>query len=326
MKKDAKGIMQFKKSLADRKEQGIEAQISEAGQILHGIEGVDSRRALRQVQDRIHGYKGSNRILEIFMRVAAILFVPLLVASVWLFSVHGSKLTVGGFATQEIFNPAGVRSEIVLPDGSKVWLNAESSIHYKVPFDSKTRTVKLKGEAFFDVKSEKNKPFRVESGDLNVTVLGTRFNFKAFPDDKEIEVVLVEGKVRLAQTGAEKYEGFVLSPGEIAVWDKMTKQTDISVANVEKHIGWFKGKLIFEECTLSEVARQLERWFGVEVKIADPEISGRKISTTFENESLYQILNLLELASPVKTTLLPAKFDEKSQTKSKERVIITSKK
>ncbi|MGV8094039.1 MAG: FecR family protein [Mangrovibacterium sp.] len=318
-------MQRFEKLLADRKDQDIEAQIGEAEQIVHAIETIDSRKAFIQVVKRIQKQKDGKRFLDILTRVAAILFIPLFVTSIWFFYRQKNQSVPGQFAMQEITNPSGVRSELVLPDGSRVWLNAESTIRFKIPFDFKSRNVKLTGEAFFEVKKDEQRPFQVESGKVNVTVLGTRFNCKAFPEDTVVEIVLAEGKVELNSTGSKTGKGFILSPGERAVINKMTNRTNISAGNIEKYIGWHEGKLIFDECPLSEVARRLERWFGIGVKITDPKILNYQISTTFENESLHQILALLELASPIKTTLIPATFEKTTQTGSKERVIITSK-
>jgi len=325
MTKNLQKAQQYEKFIATRKDQNIEAQIAEAEQIVHAIEIIDSRKAFIQVQKRIQKQKDHMRLLNILTQLAAILFVPLLVISICFFYKLNVQSTTEQFAMQQISNPSGVRSKIVLPDGSKVWLNAESSISYKVPFDFKSRNVKLNGEAFIEVKKDGQRPFQVESGKVKVTVLGTRFNCKAFPEDTVIEVVLAEGKVKLNLTGSQTGKGIILKPGGRAVINKMTNQTNISTGNIEKYIGWHEGKLIFDECPLSEVARRLERWFGIEVIIADPKIYDCQISTTFENESLHQILALLELASPIKTKLIPAMFGKANQTESKEKVIITSK-
>ncbi len=310
--------------LATRKEQDVEAQIAEAEQIVHAIGRIDSREAFGQVEKRIQKQQGGMRFLRILTRVAAILFVPLLIASAWLFYQQGRPNTTELFSTQKITNPPGVRSEIVLPDGSTVWLNAESTIRYQVPFDRRSREVALTGEAFFDVKKDSQRPFHVVSGKVNINVLGTRFNCKAFAEDAMVEVVLTEGKVRLNAAGSETGE-VNLKPGERAVISKRTNQIDISSGGVEKYIGWREGKLIFDECPLPEVARQLERWFGIEVEIADPKVSGYQISTTFENEPLHQILALLELASPIKTNLIPATYEKPAQTGRKARVTIIGK-
>jgi ferric-dicitrate binding protein FerR (iron transport regulator) len=259
------------------------------------------------------------------IKSAAILFIPLLISSVLLFHQLRVQSGLGQFAFQKISNPSGIRSEITLPDGSKVWLNAESTINYRVPFGLKERDVKLTGEAFFEVKKDEQKPFLVESGKIKVTVLGTRFNCKSFPEDKAVEIVLAEGAVRLNSNGSKTGKEFVLKPGERAVVDKMTNQISISSENVEKYIGWHEGRLIFDECPLSEVGRRLERWFGVEIEIADPRVLDYQISTTFEMESLSQILSMLELASPIKIEVIPATTGKTIQAQKMERVIITGK-
>lgn len=325
MAKDFQIAQRYKKFLAIRKEQNVDAQIAEAEQIVYSIEQIDSQKAYTQVQKRVQKSQDRVRFLNILTRAAAILFVPLLVTSILFFYQLRIQSDTNQFATQKISNPPGVRSEVVLPDGSKVWLNAESTISYKIPFDIKSRDVKLTGEAFFDVKKDKNWPFRVKSEKVEVTVLGTHFNYRAFPEDTIIEVVLAEGKVRLNSTRSKTGNEIILKPGERAVVNKITNRTYVSRGDVEKYIGWHEGKLIFDECPLPEVARRLERWFGIEVKIVDPKILDSKISTTFENESLNQILSMLEIASPIKTTLILAKFDKTTQTRIKEKVIITSK-
>jgi transmembrane sensor len=325
MAKDSQTAQRFEKFLVTRQEHNIEAQIAEAERIVCSIEGVDSRKAFSQVKKRIQKTHSRIPFLNILTRAAAILFVPLLIISVLVFYNQGARHGMEQFATQKIANPSGIRSEIGLPDGTKVWLNAESSIEYNIPFGLKKRDVKLTGEAFFEVQKNEQKPFQVKSGKVTVTVLGTHFNYKAFSEDNAIEVVLAEGKVKLNTNGSETEKEFILKPGQRAVVDKMTDQTNIFSENVEKYIGWHEGKLIFDECPLREVARRLERWFGIEVEITDPQIGGYKISTTFENESLRQILIMLELASPIKAGIIPARVDKTRQIQTKERVVITGK-
>lgn len=325
MEKDSQLQQRYKKYLAIRREQDIEAQIGEAEQIVHSMPRVDSGKAFMQVQRRIQMIQNRFRVLNILIKAAAILFIPLLISSVFVFLQLRIQSDSGLFAFQKISNPSGIRSEIILPDGSKVWLNAESTINYRIPFGLKERDVKLTGEAFFEVKRDELKPFFVESGKVKVTVLGTRFNCKSFPEDKAVEIVLAEGAVRLNTTSSETEKEFILKPGERAVVDKMTNQISISSENVEKYIGWHEGRLIFDECPLSEVGRRLERWFGVEIEIDDSRVLDYQISTTFERESLSQILSMLELASPIKIEVIRAATGKTIQAQKVERVIITGK-
>ncbi|MGQ1947301.1 FecR family protein [Geofilum sp. OHC36d9] len=325
MLKDTQIVQRFKKILSDRKGQDIDAQISEAEQILYSIEGINSHQAFELVRKRIEKTNVHFRLLNVLTRAAAILFVPLLITSVIFFSKQKIQPEADQLAVQKISNPSGIRSEISLPDGSVVWLNSESTISYKVPFvGGKQREVKLTGEAFFKVKKNEQMPFQVASGSVSVTVLGTQFNCKAFPEDTTIEVVLAEGSIKLNSLGFKTGKEFIMKPGERAVVDKMRNETIISTEDIEKYIGWHENKLILDECPMPEIARRLERWFGVDVKITDPKIMDYKISSTFENESLSQILEMLEIASPIKVEQIPARLDKTTDITRKREVIISS--
>jgi transmembrane sensor len=312
--------------LAVRKNQDFEARIAEAGKIVSEIETIDSRKAFEQVERRIQKQNTSIRFLNTLIRIAAILFIPLLVASVWLF-FHQPKETTAPlqFAMQEITSPPGVRSHVVLPDGSHVWLNAESAIKFKVPFDKSTRDVSLFGEAYFEVRKNPDVPFVVKSGKVQVKVLGTKFNFKAFAEENNIEVVLAEGKVSLNTEGFAKGNEKIMNPGDKAVFDKTSNQTKITNVKINKYIAWHNGKMIFDETPMPEVAAQLERWYGIEVIIEDPRINKYRITTTFENESLTQVLDLLKLCSPIEIKNVSATVDKTNKTLTKSKIIFTKK-
>jgi len=317
---------QLQDLLAKRKNQDFEAQIAEAGKIVSEIETIDSRKAFEQVENRIQKQNTTIRFLNALTRIAAILFIPLLVASVWLF-FHQPKETTASlqFAMQEITSPPGVRSQVVLPDGSNVWLNAESTIRFKVPFDKSTRDVSLCGEAYFEVRKNPDVPFVVKSGKVQVKVLGTKFNYKAFAKENNIEVVLAEGKVSLNTEGCAKGNEKMMNPGDRAVFDKTANQTKITNGKIDKYIAWHNGKMIFDETPMPEVATQLERWYGIEVIIEDPRINKYRITTTFENESLHQVLELLRLSSPIDIKYIAATVDKTNKTLTKSKIIFTKK-
>jgi len=262
----------------------------------------------------------------VLSRIAALLFIPLLIASAWLYYKQIASENNLQCSMQEITSPPGIHSQIVLPDGSKVWLNSESTIQFKIPFDSNYRNVKLTGEAYFEVKKDRYRPFQVQSGNVNVTVLGTHFDVKAFGEDSTVEVVLAEGKVSLTINGHNADKELIMSPGERAVINKTTNQTRVKEENIDKYIAWHTGKLVFDDCPMPEVAKELERWFGIEVRVIDPDILRYRITTTFENESLHQVLELLGLSSPIKINYIPARLDGKTNKQIRAKVIITSKK
>ncbi len=310
-----------------RKKQDIEAQIAEAGKIVAEIESIDSRKAFQQVESRIQKQNTTIRFLNVFTRIAAILFIPLLVASAWLF-YHLPKETTAPplqFAMQEITSPPGVRSQVVLPDGSNVWLNAESTIKFKVPFDKSIRDISLSGEAYFEVKKNPDAPFIVKSGNVQVKVLGTKFNYKAFAEENNIEVILAEGKISLNTEGRAKGNEKIMNPGDRAVFDKTANQTKITNEKIDKYIAWHNGKMIFDETPMPEVATQLGRWYGIDVIVEDPKINKYRITTTFENESLQQVLELLRLSSPIEIKYIAATVDKATNKQTRSKIIFTKK-
>ena len=141
--------------LEERTNQNFEAQVSEASRVVFEIDTIESRNAFELVKKRIEKPNRIIHFLHALSRAAAILFIPLLLSFLWLFNRQkNTSLTSTQFAMQEITSPLGVRSKVVLSDGSIVWLNAQSTLRFKVPFDSKNRNVELNGEAFFEVQKE----------------------------------------------------------------------------------------------------------------------------------------------------------------------------
>jgi ferric-dicitrate binding protein FerR (iron transport regulator) len=311
--------------IAGRLNHDFGEQVAEAVGVVSDIEEVDSRKAFLKVQSRINNCKKYMLLINTLSRVAAVLFLPLLVATGIILYQQFSLKENQQFAIQEITSPVGVRSQIVLPDGSNVWLNAESTIKFKVPFDKTSRDISLSGEAFFDVRKYPKLPFVVKSGNVNIRVLGTRFNYKAYDEENNIEVVLAEGKVSINTNGEKIGNEVTMKPGDRAVFDKTTGTTQITNEKIEKYIAWHNGKLVFDETPMPEVAAQIGRWFGIEVIINDTRIKNYRITTTFEGESLHQVLELLKLSSPIAIQYIPATLNKANQVQTKSKVIFSKK-
>jgi len=315
----------IEKLISGRLNQDFEDQIAESATAISEIKGVDSRSAYIIVQNRIKKEGRYMLFISSLSRIAAVLFIPLLIASGVLLYRQMNLKENQQFAMQKITSPSGIRSQIVLPDGSNVWLNAESTIKFKVPFDQKSRDVSLSGEAFFSVQKNPNVPFIVNTGSINVKVLGTRFNYKAFKDENKIEIVLAEGKVSLTTDGEKRENEVIMKPGDRAVFDKASNLTKVTNEKIEKYIAWHDGKLVFDETLMPEVATQIGRWFGVDVVIADSKINSYRITTTFEDESLHQVLELLKLSSPIAIQYIPATLNKANQVQTKSKVIFSKK-
>lgn len=158
--------------------------------------------------------------------------------------------------------PKGRQFQMVLPDGSKVWLNAASSIHYPTMFIGDERLVEITGEAYFEVARNAAKPFKVKiNNTTTVEVLGTHFNVNAYSNEETINTTLLEGAVRVSGAGGKT----VLVPGQQAQTTADGKSKVINAVNTGKVIAWKNGVFDFEDASLEEVMRQLERWYDIEV-------------------------------------------------------------
>lgn len=157
--------------------------------------------------------------------------------------------------------PRGGQYQLALPDGSKVWLNAESSLKYPTEFSGRQRIVKLTGEAYFEVAENENMPFKVELNGMEIKVLGTHFNVMAYENEKRITTTLLEGKVKVTEAGKSE----LLKPGQAASFDKASQRFSVTAANMEQAIAWKNGYFDFRDATLKTVMRQLSRWYDVEV-------------------------------------------------------------
>lgn len=171
----------------------------------------------------------------------------------------------------QLIIPYGKTSEVVLPDGTKVVLNAGSRLVYPEVFKDKNREVLLVGEAFFDVEHDSEHPFVVQTTDIRIQVLGTRFNVSAYPADKTIETVLTEGKVRLEKNNAGIFsESIDLNPNELASFNKSTKKALVLSVDTENYTLWKDGLFKFESTDLNRIVKKLERYYNIHFHYKDP--------------------------------------------------------
>ena len=301
----------------------------EAELLIDEIKEVDVDIAYQKINNRIKTKSLNTRIFTIITRIAAVLTLPLLAFTIWslFFQEKPLELAENEITWQEIQSPAGMRSHVVLPDGSDLWLNAESKIKYSIPFTLENRQVELSGEAFLKVVKNENAPFIVNAGVASVKVLGTQFNVKAYSDEENLEIALTEGSIEFTGTTADgKRAVTTLVPNDFLALNKTTGQVKLQNKNLNKHISWVKNVIIFDETPMPEVAKTLERWYGVKVIIADAEINNYRFTTTFENESLYKVLELLEMSSPaIKIKYTPGKINKQTNIASQSTVTITKK-
>lgn len=301
----------------------------EAGVLIEEIKSVDVDGAYHKVSKKIKAQRQTTRIITRITRVAAVLTLPLLALTVWslFFQEKPTGLAQNEITWYEIQNPAGMRSHIVLPDGSDLWLNAESKIKYGIPFTREYRQVELTGEAFVRVVKNEKSAFIVNTGTASVKVLGTQFNVKAYPEDELLEIALTEGCIEFTGTTSDgKKAAAKLLPNDFLTLNKTTGRFNLENKNLNEHVSWVKNSIIFDETPIAQVAKTLERWYGVKVVVADTEINKYRFTTTFENESLFRVLELLELSSPsIKIKYTPGKINRQTNIATPSTVIISKK-
>ena len=192
-----------------------------------------------------------------------------------------------------------------LPDSSVVTLNNNSSLEFPIAFNTEERKVKLNGEGFFEVASNKDCPFVVETGKgVNVRVLGTKFNLQSFSCDDIVQVSLISGSVEVDVEGEEAFS-YVMRQSERFTCNVQTREMNLEMMNGISGTEWMYNKLVFKETSLKEVARQISNHFGVKVSIDTPDLYGIRFSGTFDNRELGTVLSYMEQTCGIRTCITP---------------------
>jgi ferric-dicitrate binding protein FerR (iron transport regulator) len=201
--------------------------------------------------------------------------------------------------------PAGQMSIVSLPDGTTVYLNSDSKLSYPSSFAYGNRVVKLDGEGYFDVKTDKEHPFVVNTGGaINLKVYGTSFNVRAYHTDKEINATLVEGSIGI--TDNQDHELTRLIPGENAKYSNHTREIVVSNVDTDFFTSWKDGMVTFKNEPLERIALKIERWYNVEIIIKN-EMLGEELynGTIMKNKPIDQILEVFRLTSSLKYEIIP---------------------
>jgi transmembrane sensor len=233
-----------------------------------------------------------------------------------------TALTVNSSAVpnNKIITKSGDRSKMVLPDGTQVWLNAESKLEYNKDYGKNNRDVTLSGEAYFDVVKNTEIPFTIQTDRIHIKVTGTAFNVKAYPGEKVSETSLVRGRVEVT-VNARPDEKYILKPNE-----KLVVRDEIPAAAVNKNVlpledkkanepliqlgylnyvdndsaaietSWVYNRLIFDDESFGEIAKKMERWYGVNISMEDARVGAQHMTYTIRNETIAQALRNMQYA------------------------------
>lgn len=192
-----------------------------------------------------------------------------------------------------LVTPRGGVYQLLLPDGSKVWLNAASSIRFPTAFTGSERKVEITGEAYFEIAQNPAKPFSVNANGMNVTVLGTHFNVNTYQDEGDMKVTLVEGKVKVTTNDGNDA---ILKPGEQAQVNEGTQIKLVEHADVEESVAWKNGLFQFDGDDMATIMRKISRWYNVEVMYENGIPSGHFTGIISRNTNLSEVLKMLELS------------------------------
>ncbi|UGU15471.1 DUF4974 domain-containing protein [Sinomicrobium kalidii] len=205
----------------------------------------------------------------------------------------------GSMAYNTLTVPYGKRFEVILSDGTSVRLNAGTSLKYPTHFqEGEHRQVFLNGEAFFEVAKDAERPFIVNADDLNVRVLGTRFNVAIYPEDEATDVVLVEGAVGL-YTEDENFnpdKNTVLSPGHIAVFNRKEKTISTKEVVTRVYTSWTKGELVFRNMPLESILKKLERHYNITIINNNTELAQKEFNASFGREPIEKVLEYFKIS------------------------------
>ena len=206
-----------------------------------------------------------------------------------------------GVVTEEynkLTTPIGGEYSLVLSDGTKVFLNADSELKYPVEFSDGKRIVDLKGEAYFEVHKDSLRPFVVRVNGAEVTVLGTSFNVNTYGDDGQIYTTLVNGSVRVSSVKNGQAE--VLKPGMQSVMDVQSGQLTVREVDVEPYVAWREGRFVFRTMTLDLIMRQLQRWYDFEVFYQNPELKDYEFRGVIKRDmDLDKVLSVIKVTTNV---------------------------
>ena len=293
---------------------------------------IDQASAIETIRKKAGIGSNNQRWVVLLTQVAAVLLLSILFSGIYSYlNRDGSGVISNNNSSQntyrEIKAAYGTQAKVELEDGTTVFLNSGSKLRFPQTFSNQAqRKVLLDGEAFFTVAKNKKVPFVVQVKELNISVLGTTFNVDAYSDNSSVHVALVEGSVMLQDASGEKLKDLLtLTPNQVATLNTTNQTlTKKDVDDLYKYTAWINGRIIFFGDPIQTVVRKLEKWYNVEIVIADKRLENYRFTGTFIDESLEQVLNILSLTSQMTFAIQPIR-KQADNSMSKRKIVLTSK-
>jgi len=262
--------------------------------------------------------KPVRKFITLAAEIAAVIFFMISLCTVIYYKTRAENFNK---TWTEIKAPAWTQANFTLPDSSKVWLTSKSSIKYRGDFLS-DRTVTLDGEAYFDVRSDKEHPFTVEADNLIIKALGTRFNVASYYDEKNMEIVLEDGELLINDRELKK--SVKVTPDELITYDKFQDEFQTKCVRAKSYVSWKEGKLVFRNDPMDVIARRLGRWYNVDVNIKGNNYDQMRLRATFIDDNLEEVLYCLERSLSIQCKVIEGGIGTNG-TYSKKKVEIILK-
>jgi len=236
-----------------------------------------------------------NRMFIILGKAAAILFIPLLATTLHFYFNQNTSSELLTLSTQR-----GEKTSVILPDGSKVWLNVDTKLSYPVDYGVKSRSLELVGEAYFEVEKNDELPFEVATANIVTRALGTRFIVSAYPENSVVKSSLVTGSAEVQLDGKNE----LLIPGHQLVYNKNKPEVTIKPFDENYELAWKYNQLVFRLTPFEDVITELKKWFDVYIEYDPAEFKTETLTVQFEEyESLETILRVIAKANGFKYTI-----------------------
>ncbi len=267
---------------------------------------IDVNTAKEKVKRKIK-IQDNNKffISRKLLKVASVFVFAFII--IWLTYAIFEKASNKHFQYIESVTKNGEKAQVVLSDGTKIWINSGSILKYPDVFTGKNREVFLEGEAFFDVSHNKNKPFIITTSLIQIEVLGTKFNISSYPDDETIETTLVAGTVKITSKNIKSKSGkenYILKPNEKATFLKNDNTVIIDEVITKYYTSWKDGSLFFNNETFEKIAKRLERWYDLEIELTNSELKYNKYTCVVDKDkTIEHVLNLLNICTPIEYSI-----------------------
>lgn len=245
------------------------------------------------------GRSGVSYFFSVAQKVAAILFIPLIIY-MWA-SRQNEFHPIAGTAYSEIYSPLGTRTKFHLLDGSTGWLNGGSYLKFPTEFRGRYRKVQVKGEAYFDVATDLKRPFVVKGVHTSAVAYGTSFNVQTYPGDSEARITLVSGEMSLfGVINGRRQKLADLNPDQMFIYNQDRNAHRVENVDAKTVTAWKEGKLVFRNEIFTSVVEKINRWYNVQLIIIDDALRSYYYQATFTDETLDEVLKLLQHSAPIK--------------------------